>query len=75
MLKRVPIDDWRLTRTMNIVYRAQKYFSPVGSRFLEFAKSFGAQHLGPLADAGRRPPARHAGAAEKRKKNERSAGG
>ncbi len=28
VLRRVPIEGWRLTRTMNLVYRAQKYFSP-----------------------------------------------
>ncbi|MBI4635589.1 MAG: LysR family transcriptional regulator [Candidatus Rokubacteria bacterium] len=75
VLRRVPIEDFRLTRTMNIVFRTQKYFSPVGSRFREFAKSFGAQHLGPLAAEARRPLARHAGTAGGRKKNERSAHG
>ncbi len=49
VLDRVPIEGWRLTRPMNLVYRAQKYFSPVGARFREFAKSYGAHHL----DAGR----------------------
>lgn len=62
VLRRVPVEDFQLTRTMNIVYRTQKYFSPVGARFLEFAKSFGVQHLGPLA-------------AEVRKKKERRAHG
>jgi DNA-binding transcriptional LysR family regulator len=75
VLKRVPIDDFRLTRTMHIVYRAQKYFSPVGARFLEFAKSHGAQHLGPLADTGRRAPAGSAGAAGRRKKKDRGTHG
>ena len=77
VLRRVPVEDFRLTRTMNIVYRVQKYFSPVGSRFLEFAKSFGAQHLRPLAAEAKRPPARRggAGAAEDRKKKERRARG
>jgi len=45
-LRLVPLDGWRLTRTMNLVYRSQKYFSPVGERFREFAKSYGAEHLG-----------------------------
>ena len=75
VLKRVPIDDFRLTRTMHIVYRAQKYFSPVGARFLEFAKAYGAQHLGPLADTGRRAPAGPAGAAGRRKKRDRGTHG
>jgi hypothetical protein len=30
---------------MNLVYRRQKYFSPIGERFREFAKSYGARHL------------------------------
>jgi DNA-binding transcriptional LysR family regulator len=45
VLRRIPIEGWRLTRPMNLVYRAQKYFSPVGARFREFAKSYGAQQL------------------------------
>jgi len=61
VLQRVPIEGWRLTRPMNLVYRAQKYFSPVGARFREFAKAYGAQHLGgrqKADDAARRRPAR-----------------
>jgi DNA-binding transcriptional LysR family regulator len=46
VLRIVPLDGWRLTRTMNLVYRSQKYFSPVGERFRDFAKSYGAEHLG-----------------------------
>src|SRR5262249_53944299 len=54
VLKRVPIDGFRLTRTMNLVSRAQKYFSPVALRFREFARTYGAAHLDPLpANAGR----------------------
>ncbi len=49
VLKRVPIDGFRLTRTVNLVSRAQKYFSPVAIRFREFARSYGAEHLDPLA--------------------------
>ncbi len=66
----VAIEDFRLTRTMNIVYRVQKYFSPVGLRFLEFAKSFGAQHLEPVAGQsprrapGTRRPGRRGGSAK-----------
>jgi hypothetical protein len=45
VLRRLPIDGWRLTRTMNLAYRSQKYFSRVGDRFREFAKSYGTQHL------------------------------
>ncbi len=71
VLRRVPIEDFRLTRTMNLVYRTQKYFSPVGSRFLEFAKSFGAQHLGPLPVEAARPHTRR-GPARGRTKGGRS---
>ena len=46
VLRLVPLDGWRLTRTMHLVYRSQKYFSPVGERFREFAKAYGAEHLG-----------------------------
>lgn len=53
VLRRVPIEGWRLARSMNLVYRAQKYFSPVGERFREFAKSYGKAHLEPL-EAGSR---------------------
>ena len=48
VLKRVPIEGFRLTRTVNLVARAQKYFSPVAMRFREFARSYGAEHLDPL---------------------------
>jgi hypothetical protein len=34
-----------------MVYRSQKYFSPVGEQFRDFAKSFGAQHLEPESGA------------------------
>ncbi len=50
VLRLIALDGWRLTRTMNLVYRAQKYFSPVGERFREFAKSYGAEHLGQGSD-------------------------
>lgn len=46
VLRRLTIEDFRITRTMNLVYRAQKYFSPVGSRFLEVARAFGASLSG-----------------------------
>jgi DNA-binding transcriptional LysR family regulator len=71
VLKRVPIEGFRLTRTVNLVARAQKYFSPVAMRFREFARSYGAEHLDPLpvhpaqpsATRGGRP--RHAPGARK----------
>jgi len=56
---------------VSMVYRSQKYFSPVGARFRDFAKSFGAERLGtargaatigdiaaPLAEPVRRPAVR-----------------
>jgi DNA-binding transcriptional LysR family regulator len=46
VLQRIPIEGWRLVRPMNLVYRSQKYFSPVGERFRAFARSHGAAHLG-----------------------------
>jgi DNA-binding transcriptional LysR family regulator len=49
VLRRVPIEGWRLIRSMNLVYRSQKYFSPVGERFREFAKTYGKSHLEPFA--------------------------
>ena len=45
VLRCVPVEGFRLTRAMNLVYRRQKYFSPVGERFRDFARSYGAQHL------------------------------
>ena len=57
VLRRVPIEGWRLTRTMNLVYWAQKYFSPVGERFREFAKSYGKAHLEPLGHDPKRDEA------------------
>jgi DNA-binding transcriptional LysR family regulator len=42
VLQRVPLEGFRLTRPMNLVYRSQKYFSPVGARFRDFAKSYGS---------------------------------
>jgi len=48
VLTRVPIEGFRLTRTMDLVARAQKYFSPVALRFREFARTYGAAHLDPL---------------------------
>jgi DNA-binding transcriptional LysR family regulator len=42
MLQRVPLEGFRLTRPTNLVYRSQKYFSPVGARFRDFAKSYGS---------------------------------
>lgn len=71
VLQRVPIQGWRLTRSMNLVYRSQKYFSPVGERFREFAKTYGAEHLGRPAVAElaerRRGPRVHPGRTRERR--------
>jgi DNA-binding transcriptional LysR family regulator len=45
VLRVVPVVGMTLTRPVNLVYRTQKYFSPVCQRFREFAKSFGAEQL------------------------------
>ncbi len=50
VLQQVPIEGFRITRTMNLVHRNQKYFSPVGERFRDFARSYGARQLGPVPD-------------------------
>ena len=34
-----------LTRHMELVYRKQKYFSPVAQRFREFVHTYAQQHL------------------------------
>ena len=54
VLRCIPVEGWRLTRPMNLVYRNQKYFSPVGERFREFAGSYGKQYLDRHADSPER---------------------
>ncbi len=71
VLRCLPIAGFSLTRPVSMVYRSQKYFSPVGARFRDFAKSFGAERLGttrgaatigdiaaPLPEPVRRPAGR-----------------
>jgi DNA-binding transcriptional LysR family regulator len=48
VLQRIPIEGFGITRTMDLVSRAQKYFSPVAVSFREFARSYGAERLDPL---------------------------
>jgi DNA-binding transcriptional LysR family regulator len=72
VLRRVPIEGWELRRSMNLVYRAQKYFSPVGARFRELALSYGVQHLDPLDRLADRPPHRRAGGSGPRSRRRRS---
>jgi hypothetical protein len=64
VLRRIPIEGWQLRRSMNLVHRAQKYFSPVGLRFREFALSYGAEHLDRLDTVDDRRP--RAGGAARR---------
>lgn len=45
VLRCLPIADFALSRPVSMVYRSQKYFSPVGERFRNFAKAFGAERL------------------------------
>lgn len=62
VLRCIPVEGWRLTRTMNLVYRSQKYFSPVRERFREFAKSYGKAHLDAVPEASDRRPSAVRGA-------------
>lgn len=39
----VEIDGFQITRHMELIYRHQKYFSPVAQRFRQFAKEYGAR--------------------------------
>jgi DNA-binding transcriptional LysR family regulator len=44
-LKIIPIERFEFTRHMELIYRKQKYFSPVAQRFREFAHSYAQKHL------------------------------
>lgn len=44
-LRIVPLKGLRLARQMELVYRKQKYFSPVAQRFREFVHTYARQHL------------------------------
>lgn len=44
-LKIIPIERFELTRHMELIYRRQKYFSPVAQRFREFVHSYVQEHL------------------------------
>ena len=46
-LKTVAIERFELTRHMELIYRKQKYFSPVAQRFREFVHTYAQQHLSP----------------------------
>jgi len=68
VLQRIPIEGFGITRTMDLVSRAQKYFSPVAVRFREFARSYGSEHLDPL-------PARPERSSKRRSSGRRAASG
>ncbi len=61
VLQRIPIEGFGITRTMDLVSRAQKYVSPVAVTFREFARSYGAEHLDPLPARPERPSKRRSG--------------
>jgi DNA-binding transcriptional LysR family regulator len=44
-LKIITVDRLDLSRHMELIYRRQKYFSPVAERFRQFARSYGLQQL------------------------------
>lgn len=58
VLRALGIAGFSLTRPVSMVYRTQKYFSPVGERFRDFAKAYGAKHLEPAARTARRVQAK-----------------
>ena len=53
----VSIDGFQITRDMELIYRHQKYFSPVAERFRQFAHEYGAA-ITPIAAATGEHPAR-----------------
>ena len=55
-LQVVSLSGLALTRQMELVYRKQKYFSPMGQRFREFVHTYTQQHL-PQAGASDGPAA------------------
>lgn len=54
-LKIIPVQRFRLTRHMELVYRKQKYFSPVARRFQEFIHLYAHDHLVPPNKARFKP--------------------
>jgi DNA-binding transcriptional LysR family regulator len=42
-LRLVAVDGFQITRHMELIYRRQKYFSPVAERFRAFAHDYGAR--------------------------------
>jgi DNA-binding transcriptional LysR family regulator len=52
-LKVVSVAGFGLQRDMELIYRKQKYFSPVAERFREFVHAYAREHL-PVARAAKR---------------------
>lgn len=44
-LRVIPLNGTDLRRNMELIYRRQKYFSPVAQRFREFIHNYAAKHL------------------------------
>ena len=77
----IPIDRFELTRHMELIYRKQKYFSPVAERFRQFIHEF-AKEIAPMragselpAGGGQQPArVRRANASDERPRRGGSAG-
>ncbi len=44
-LKVISVDDFELRRDMELIYRKNKYFSPVAERFRKFVHAYAREHL------------------------------
>lgn len=53
-LRIIPIKKLELARHMELIYRKQKYFSPVAQQFREFVHTYAQQHLSQPRRAGKR---------------------
>lgn len=49
-LKAVSIERFKLVRSMDLIYRRQKYFSPVAHRFRKFIHLYAREHLVPFKE-------------------------
>jgi DNA-binding transcriptional LysR family regulator len=52
-LRVVPVKGLTLVRNMELIYRNQKYFSPVAQRFREFIHTYAEQRLSPSRGEGK----------------------
>jgi DNA-binding transcriptional LysR family regulator len=57
-LRVVPIRGLTFERNMELVYRKQKFFSPVAQRFREFVAAYANQHFETIRPAAARGPAK-----------------